>query len=409
MTSGAGPQLTEQLRLIGYTEEDARALEKIRPIMAEHIDTILGSFYSAISGVPHLEKIIADHSSIDRLKKTLKQHLIEMFEGRIDDDYVLKRLRIAEVHQRIGLEPKWYIGSFQNLQTAAIELLHLHLPDGKEALQCGKTVAKLLNFEQQLVIEAYDRKNAEEKEKVHLQVRQQVKHKIGLVSQELAALSEQTSASAEQLVASSAQVNELFLRSAGLAQNARALATEGSVQMNELDRRMEGIRDRSEEMDESLARLLECTEQIHKIVRGVQAIAGQTKILSLNASIEAARAGQHGAGFAVVAGEVKRLSESTARSVKQIEELIRLTDAQTGLVLRAVAEVNRFVELGQTQSEHTKTTFDRILRSLEDSIGGIVQVESELDALVKVIGELGSATVKVAGSAEDLNDAAQNF
>lgn len=409
MILGVERQLAEQLSMIGFTEEDRRVLEIVKPIMIGHIDAIVEAFYSSITQVPALQKIIADNSTIDRLRTTLKQHLLEMFDGRIDDEYVRKRLRIAEVHQRIGLEPKWYIASFQNLQGAVLDLLHRVLPDRTQALICCKAVTKLLNFEQQLVIEAYDRKNIEERERVHLQVRQEVKRRIGLVSEELASLTEQTSASTEQLAASSGHVNELFLRGADMSHRTRTLAAEGAMQVNEMDRRMEKIRDRSSAMEGSLSSLAESSGQILSIVRIVQDIAGKTKILSLNASIEAARAGQTGAGFAVVAREVKKLSEDTAAAVKQIDTLIRLTHTHIDEVVGSNEEVRKFVELGQRQSERVLFTFDHILEALQSSIAEISKVETELDSLLRTIGEIGSATARVADSADNLNTTAQNF
>ncbi|OXS58836.1 hypothetical protein B1A99_12780 [Cohnella sp. CIP 111063] len=409
MILGVERQLAEQLSMIGFTEEDRRVLEIVKPIMIGHIDAIVEAFYSSITQVPALQKIIADNSTIDRLRTTLKQHLLEMFDGRIDDEYVRKRLRIAEVHQRIGLEPKWYIASFQNLQGAVLDLLHRVLPDRTQALICCKAVTKLLNFEQQLVIEAYDRKNIEERERVHLQVRQEVKRRIGLVSEELAALAEQTNASTEQLAASSGHVNELFQRGADMSHRTRTLAAEGAMQVNEMDRRMEKIRDRSSAMEGSLSSLAESSGQILSIVRIVQDIAGKTKILSLNASIEAARAGQAGAGFAVVAREVKKLSEDTAAAVKQIDTLIRLTHTHIDEVVGSNEEVRKFVELGQRQSERVLFTFDHILEALQSSIAEISKVETELDSLLRAIGEIGSATARVAVSADNLNTTAQNF
>jgi len=409
MILGVERQLAEQLSMIGFTEEDRRVLEIVKPIMIGHIDAIVEAFYSSITQVPALQKIIADNSTIDRLRTTLKQHLLEMFDGRIDDEYVRKRLRIAEVHQRIGLEPKWYIASFQNLQGAVLDLLHRVLPDRTQALICCKAVTKLLNFEQQLVIEAYDRKNIEERERVHLQVRQEVKRRIGLVSEELAALAEQTNASTEQLAASSGHVNELFQRGADMSHRTRTLAAEGAMQVNEMDRRMEKIRDRSSAMEGSLSSLAESSGQILSIVRIVQDIAGKTKILSLNASIEAARAGQAGADFAVVAREVKKLSEDTAAAVKQIDTLIRLTHTHIDEVVGSNEEVRKFVELGQRQSERVLFTFDHILEALQSSIAEISKVETELDSLLRAIGEIGSATARVAVSADNLNTTAQNF
>ncbi|XID92008.1 protoglobin domain-containing protein [Paenibacillaceae bacterium WGS1546] len=409
MTFDSDQRLDEQLQLIGLSEEDERAIQAVRPLILEQIEQIIESFYAKIGELPHLQRIVSEHSTIDRLKSTLRRHVVEMFESRIDADYIRKRLRIAEVHQRIGLEPKWYIGSFQNLQNAFLEILHRRVADRQDLLTYGKSVAKLLNLEQQLVIEAYHNKNIEEREKVHRQVREEVKHRIGAVSQELAALAEQTSAAAEQLVFSSGQVNDRFLQSAEMSADSRAMAIAGTGAIDELDRRMEAIRERSASMETSLSRLDRSSGQIKTIVRIVQSIAGQTKILSLNASIEAVRAGKHGAGFAVVAAEVKRLSDDTAQAVKQISELIAQSHAHTGEVVESISEIERLVELGQLQSEQTRTAFERILLALDASIAEIDLVEKELEALVKVIGEVGLATSKVAGSAEELNNVALRF
>ena len=59
--------------------------------------------------------IINNNSTIDRLKHTLKQHISEMFDGIIDQSYIQKRIRIAHVHVKIGLQTKWYMCAFQDL------------------------------------------------------------------------------------------------------------------------------------------------------------------------------------------------------------------------------------------------------------------------------------------------------
>ncbi|QJD86102.1 globin-coupled sensor protein [Cohnella herbarum] len=402
-------KLSAQLKMIDLTKEDIRMIQSIQPVIIERINEIIDVFYATILKVTTLRQIITDHSTIERLRTTLTQHIIELFSGHIDNEYVLKRLRIAVVHQRIGLEPKWYIGSFQNLQNTFLDIIHGSVSDSRTSLIYGKAVTKLLNFEQQLVLEAYDKINAEEREKVHEQVRREVKHKIGLVSQELAALTEQTSASTEQLIASSNQVNDLFLHSADLAHDSRMLAIDGSDKMNELTLRMESIQERSLRMEASLSELARSSNQMQTIVRIVQQISSHTKLLSLNASIEAARAGQHGAGFAVVASEVKKLSEETANAVKQIGELIQQSNSHTQEVVESVLDVKQHVKSGQTQSERTGETFNQIMQALENNLSEISKVESELRALVKTIEEVGIATTKVASSAEYLNTVTQNF
>ncbi|BBH22638.1 heme-based aerotactic transducer HemAT [Paenibacillus baekrokdamisoli] len=402
-------QLTTQMKMIDLSAEDLRVIHSIQPMIIEHIDEIIEAFYATIVEVTVLKGIITEHSTIERLRGTLKQHIIEIFSGRINSEYIEKRLRIAEVHQRIGLEPKWYIGSFQNLQNTFLNIVHRYTKDPQQSLIYGKAITKLLNFEQQLVIEAYDKENTKQKESYNKQVREEVKHKIGLVSQEIAALTEQTSASTEELIASSSQVNASFLYSANMAQSSRELAITGSEKINELERRITSIHERSLQMEISVVQLIHSSEQIKTIVRIVQEIAGQTKLLSLNAGIEAARAGKHGAGFAVVAGEVKKLSEDTGKAVKQISEFIEQSIVHTQAVVQSIEEVKIQVGLGQQESEQTRETFNRILFSLDSSLGEVNKVELELEALVQVIVEVGSATMKVAISAENLHTTTQNF
>ncbi|OAO89122.1 hypothetical protein AXX17_ATUG04230 [Arabidopsis thaliana] len=380
--------LTTQLKMIDLSLEDMRVVHTIQPLIMEHIDEIIDAFYATIVEVTVLRQIIIEHSTIERLRGTLKEHIIELFSGRIDSEYVQKRLRIAEVHQHIGLEPKWYIGSFQNLQNTFVTIIHRHAHDSQKSLNDVKAVTKLLNFEQQLVIEAYDKKNSEQIERYNKQIREEVKYKIGLVSLELAALTEQTSASTEHLLASSNQVNQSFLHSANMAQSSRLLSMAGSEKIDELERRIASIHERSLHMENSVAQLTHSSEQIKSIVHLVEDISGQSKLLSLNAAIEAARAGQHGVGFAVVAQEMKKLSDGTREAVRQISEFIQQSSLHTQEVIQSIEEVKHDVELGQQESAQTREMFNQILRSLESSSSEINKVESELEALVQGIEEV---------------------
>ncbi|PMY00788.1 hypothetical protein C1Y18_35225, partial [Pseudomonas sp. MPR-R5A] len=82
------------------------------------------SFYSTIFQVPELEKIIHEQSTVDRLRTTLKDHIIDLFSGKIDDRFFEKRLKVAKVHYRIGLRPEWYMGAFQNLLESLMKLIN---------------------------------------------------------------------------------------------------------------------------------------------------------------------------------------------------------------------------------------------------------------------------------------------
>lgn len=148
-----------QLQMINLTDEDMRYISLFRPVVVSRIEQITASFYESILQVDKLNDIITRHTTVERLRQTLSNHLIEMFSGQIDDAFIQKRMKIALVHQKIGLPPKWYMGSFQNLQNTLLRIaneLRDELPEHEDIIQA---ITKLLSFEQQLVLEAYDEKN----------------------------------------------------------------------------------------------------------------------------------------------------------------------------------------------------------------------------------------------------------
>ncbi|MGM7636708.1 protoglobin domain-containing protein [Bacillus sp. Hm123] len=77
----------DQLQMIHLTIEDLRNIRLLKPTIEQNIEAVVEAFYSTIMAVPHLMNIIQKHSTTDRLRQTLRHHLIELFEGRIDDDY----------------------------------------------------------------------------------------------------------------------------------------------------------------------------------------------------------------------------------------------------------------------------------------------------------------------------------
>ncbi|MCY9393707.1 protoglobin family protein, partial [Bacillus haynesii] len=129
------------------------------PLVTEHIETIVTRFYKNLEHENSLMEIIHDHSSVDRLKKTLTIHIQEMFSGVIDEAFLEKRIRIAHVHLRIGLLPKWYLGAFQDLLLSMLTIFENALSD-EEYRRSVKAVTKILNIEQQIVLEAFEDEHA---------------------------------------------------------------------------------------------------------------------------------------------------------------------------------------------------------------------------------------------------------
>ena len=153
------PEIQKQIAMIHLDKEDLTLIYHLRPYVEGILEKTVENFYRSIGEETSLLTIINQHSSIDRLKTTLYKHLSEMFSGVINNEYIMQRYRIAQVHVRIGLEPKWYMAAFETLYYEFSQLiLELNI-NTKEKIQALSAITKLLNLEQQLVLEAYDLEN----------------------------------------------------------------------------------------------------------------------------------------------------------------------------------------------------------------------------------------------------------
>lgn len=134
------------------------------------------------------------------------------------------------------------------------------------------------------------------------------------------------------------------------------------------------IRETVSETARKVKRLAEASQEISKIVALISQIASRTNLLALNASIQAARAGEAGKGFAIVADEVRQLADRSAKSLKEIEQIVLQIQSETGSVMTAMEEgIQQVIDVTE-RSEQAK-------KSLED----IIQVSNRIDSLVRSI------------------------
>ncbi|WP_152393423.1 protoglobin domain-containing protein [Paenibacillus guangzhouensis] len=402
------PTVRRQLEMIDLTVEEIQLAKAIQCLIQEHIEEIVTAFYQRITNIDELKQIILDHSTLERLRSTLATHMIEMFDGRIDEEFLNKRTRVANIHYRIGLEPKWYMGAFQNVQSILLDIVHQNIDNRDDSLKINKVITKILNFEQQLVLEAYEKENLRQRRLQYEKVKEDLRTKIILVCQEMIAITEQTSTSVQELIASSNEVNDSVQRGASTSRDTQLLATDGQTKIAGLESRIRSIFHRTNKMEGIVNQLNLSVQEIGQIVNLVQEIAGQTNLLALNSAIEAARAGEHGRGFAVVAQEVRKLSEQTNQSVERIRSYIEETCQYSEDVVAAIREVHTFVEESQAESEATEIAFHRIVSSMANSLTDVEKVELGMKVLVQSIEDIGLATEKVVASAEQLNQAAQS-
>jgi heme-based aerotactic transducer len=402
-------KVLRQLAMIDLKEHDLKLIHAFQPIVEQHIDQIVDSFYDTILKIDELKQIILAHSTIERLRTTLKTHMIQLFSGKIDDEFLAVRLRVAKVHFHIGLQPRWYLSAFQNLQNTLFSLVYQNVRHQSDQMAFLLAISKVLSFEQQIVLEAYENENLREREQQYDRIKTEVKNQILSISEELLALSEQTNAAVTLLVSDSQVVNESVKNNNGKTYKTKELANGGQARMFSLSENIRSIYDVSQRAESSIALLEQSLRKISEFVKLVHNIADQTNLLSLNSAIEAARAGEHGRGFAVVANEVRKLADQTKASINEIDAIVSTSNDYMDSVLSSLQEVQSVVQIGKDESELTTKAFLEIVASMEESLESTVEVDEKIKHLVEVIVEIGEATSRVTESAEMLNEASSSF
>lgn len=204
-----------------------------------------------------------------------------------------------------------------------------------------------------------------------------------------------TSAAIEEMAASIQQVSENAVLSATVSEQARSNAKQGSEAVQKTISGMNGIRQQVQETAKRIKRLGESSQEIGEIVQLIGDIADRTSILALNASIQAAMAGEAGRGFAVVAGEVERLAERSAEATKRISTLIKTIQSETNEAVAAMETATREVVVGSEVANEAGKS--------------LVEIESVSNRLAELMQSISMATKQQARGSESVAKAMGNI
>jgi len=223
------------------------------------------------------------------------------------------------------------------------------------------------------------------------------------MTESIAQLSSQSTSLAtagEEMSATSGDIANNCHHAAGNAGGATQKASQGAAVVGQSILVMTTIAERVKNAAGTVDALGARSEQIGDIIGTIEDIADQTNLLALNAAIEAARAGEQGRGFAVVADEVRALAERTTRATKEIGEMIKAIQKETRNAVTSMEESVVQVEQGTSHAAESGRSLQEILDIINDVTGQIGQIATAAE-------EQTATTREISSNVMNLNDLAQ--
>jgi methyl-accepting chemotaxis protein len=193
------------------------------------------------------------------------------------------------------------------------------------------------------------------------------------------------------------------------AEKAAILSRNGSDQVNETIQSMQKIQQTVQDSVIKVQEMGERSKQISVILETIEDIASQTNLLALNAAIEAARAGEHGKGFAVVADEVRKLAERSGTATKEISTLIKVIQRSVNDSISSMEKTSAQVTLGVNKAGGTNEALRNILDSVESVSRQAERVDLSASHMLSASKEMLNAVNTVSTIVEENTVATQQM
>ena len=233
----------------------------------------------------------------------------------------------------------------------------------------------------------------------------------------------QVATAMQEMSATVAQVSENSNRAADDARQAADTARHGGAIVDETLAKMSAIAASVGGTAEKMRELGKSSDQIGRIIGVIDDIADQTNLLALNAAIEAARAGEQGRGFAVVADEVRKLAERTTTATKEISQMIKNIQEETRTAVSAMEEGTRQVEAGVKSTAQAGDSLKEIIQMAEQvgekirhiatagtqQASATEQVNTNIDQIAKLGKESALSAKQSAKACQDLSTLAMDL